>query len=206
MRSQRPATWNTCAQRRAPQTAGPETPSALHLRSLEVIRGHQRSSEVVRGHQRSSEVIRGHQRPSAPHQRRLPASAGRASRQPPTNSHERKWHTAGQCCRVVWCSPVTGRRQGSSVGHQRVIKGSSVVISGSSRGHQWSSRGHQGVISGHQGVIKGSSAVIKESSRGTQWQSVRITCRSGPRGCRDVINGNQVHSVAISAYHLPRGT
>ena len=121
-----------------------------HQWSSEVIRGHQksasaphlRSSEVIRGHQRSSEVIRGHQTSaSASHRRHLPASAGRFSRPPPTNLHERKWHTTGQCCRAVWCSPGTVREQGSSGGHQRVIRGSSRVhqefIKGSSMGHQW---------------------------------------------------------------------
>ena len=61
----------------------------------------------------------------------------------------------------------------------------------------------RGGSKGHQRFIKGSSVVIKGSSRCTQWQSVLVTFRSRSRGSRDVINGNQVHSVAISAPHLP---
>ena len=83
-------------------------------------------------------------------------------------------------------------------------------------GHQWPSvviscNQLQSVeISGNQRrnvSCRSRSCGCKEVSsrvlRCTQWQSVLVTFRSRSRGSRDVINGNQVHSVAISAPHLP---
>jgi hypothetical protein len=100
----------------------------------------------------------------------------------------------------------------------------SVAIRGNQRrnvscaisGHQWPSvviscNQLQSVeISGNQRrnvSCRSRSCGCKEVSsrvlRCTQWQSVLVTFRSRSRGSRDVINGNQVHSVAISAPHLP---
>ena len=114
----------------------------------------------------------------------------------------------------MWCSPVTGRRQGSSAGHQRVIKGSSVVIKGSSRGHQWSSRGHQGVLSGNQCATPAvrdrvGAEMSSMEIRCTQWQSVLITCPGGPEispkriACRGRCDGRATAAAAAAAASDP---